>query len=139
MPDSSEMRRADGMAGASAVGDGAASAAGAGAGSRGGLGRFGFRRGGSWRRRSAGFAFGDGAQERAHLHGGAGLGIDRFNRAIGGRGHFHRDLVGLQLQQRLVPLHRIAFLLEPFGDGGFGDGLAHRGHFDFDGHMWLLK
>ena len=90
-----------------------AGAAGCRRGSRGGLGRLGFWRSGSWRRRSAGFAFGDGAQQRAHLHGGAGLDDDRFNRAIGRRGHFHRHLVGLQLQQRLVALDRIAFLLEP--------------------------
>ena len=137
MPDSSEMRLADGMAGASAFGarlrrgcDGAGAR-------RAWALRLSARRG--LAARGAGFAFGDGAQQRADLHGGAGLGADRFNRAIGGRGHFHRDLVGLQLQQRLVPLHRIAFLLEPFGDGGFGDGLAHRGHFDFDGHWGLLK
>ena len=50
---------------------------------------------------------------RADLHGGAGLDGDGFDRAVGGRGHFHRHLVGLQLQQRLVAGDRVAFLLEP--------------------------
>ena len=103
------------------------------------LGRFrlGGRRGLGGRRRTglcSSLAFGNGAQQRADRNGGAGLGRDGFDRAIGGRGDFHRHLVGLQFQQGLVAFHRVAFLLEPFGDGGLGYGFAHRGHFDFDGH-----
>jgi len=29
----------------------------------------------------------------------------------------------------------IAFLLQPAGDGGFGDGFPHRRHFDFNAHL----
>ena len=51
----------------------------------------------------------------------------------GGR-HFHRDLVGLEAGDGLVELHRIARLLEPFADGGFGDRFTESGDFDFAGH-----
>ena len=37
--------------------------------------------------------------QRADLDGGAGLGGNGFKGAIGGRGHFHRHLVGFQFQQ----------------------------------------
>ena len=88
----------------------------------------------------AGLAFGDGAEQRADLHGVAGLRREMDSmRAVGGRGHFHRHLVGLEFQQRLVARDRVAFLLEPARDGGFGDGFAHRGHFDFDGHDRSLR
>ena len=37
-------------------------------------------------------------------------------------------LVGGDLEQRLVPLHRIAWLLQPLGDGALKNRLAHLGH-----------
>ena len=37
------------------------------------------------------------------------------------------DLVGGDLEQRLVDLDPVAFLLQPAGDGGLGDRLTHRG------------
>ena len=53
--------------------------------------------------------------------------------AGGGSGHFHRHLVGLEFDQRLIGLDRIAGLLEPLADGRLGNGLAQRGHADL-GH-----
>ena len=44
---------------------------------------------------------------------------------------FQSDLVGLQLQQRLVQRDRVARLLQPFRDRRFGDRLAQRGDLDF--------
>src|SRR6185312_9443337 len=45
-----------------------------------------------------------------------------------GRGNLGVDLVGRDLEERLVALDGIARLLEPLGDGAFGDGFAHLGH-----------
>ncbi len=39
-------------------------------------------------------------------------------------------LVGRDLEQRLVPFHLVAELLEPLGERPFGDRLAHLGHED---------
>ena len=40
--------------------------------------------------------------------------------AGGGRGHFHRDLVGLDLEQIVARPHGVAGRLEPFGDLALG-------------------
>ena len=45
------------------------------------------------------------------------------------------DLVGGDLEQRLVGLHGVAFRLEPPGDRAFGDALAQLGHRDGDRHV----
>jgi hypothetical protein len=47
-------------------------------------------------------------------------------RAGDGGGDLGVDLVGRDLQQRLVNLDLVADLLEPAGDGALGDGLAER-------------
>lgn len=39
-------------------------------------------------------------------------------------GHFDRNLICLKFDERLAGGDEIAFLLEPAGDGRFGDGLA---------------
>ena len=44
------------------------------------------------------------------------------------------DLVGRNLEQRLVAVDRVADLLDPADDRAFGDRLAHLGHHDV-GHM----
>ena len=80
--------------------------------------RRGFRRGSdgfaAGARGGAGLgAFGDGAENRADLNRVAFLHRNGFDRAVGGRGHFHRHLVGFQFEQRLVARDRVAFLLEP--------------------------
>ena len=54
-------------------------------------------------------------------------------RAGGRRGHLGVDLVGGDLDQRLVGLHRVAHLLQPLEHGALGDRLAHLGHRDLDG------
>ena len=50
------------------------------------------------------------------------------------RRHVDRDLVGFEADDRLVHGNRFARLLEPFGDGAFGNGFAQSGDFDFGGH-----
>ena len=47
-----------------------------------------------------------------------------------GRRHFHRHLVGLDLEQIVAGLHRVAGRLEPLGDLALGDGLAELRHQD---------
>jgi hypothetical protein len=48
----------------------------------------------------------------------------------GGRGDLGVDLVGRDLDQRLVGLDAVALLLVPFEDGALGHRLAHRGQGD---------
>ena len=48
--------------------------------------------------------------------------------ARGGRGDLGVDLVGGDLEQWLVGVDLVALLLEPAGDGAFGDALAERRH-----------
>src|SRR6185437_934486 len=78
------------------------------------------RRGGS-----AG-AVGDLAEQRADRDRVAVFRRDVGEDAGGRRRHLDRDLVGLELDQRLVDRDRVAGLLEPFADGGLGDGFAER-------------
>ena len=52
--------------------------------------------------------------------------------AVGGGGHFHGDLVGLQLHDRLIALHRVADVLQPGAHHRFGAFLLH-GHDDVGG------
>jgi hypothetical protein len=52
--------------------------------------------------------------------------------------HLDGHLVGLELDQRLVGLDRVAGLLEPLADGRFGDGFAEGRDADFGGHVGFL-
>ena len=54
-------------------------------------------------------------------------------RARGGRGHLGVDLVGGDLDQRLVGVDAVAHLLQPLEDRALGDRLAHLGHGDLNG------
>ena len=47
-----------------------------------------------------------------------------------GDGNLGIDLVGRDLEQRLVAVDRVADLLDPADDRAFGDRLAHLGHHD---------
>src|SRR6185437_1511237 len=85
---------------------------------------------GSLGRRGGGAAFGDRTEQRADSNGGAVLGRDVAEHAGGGRRHFQRHLVGLELDERLVDRDRVARLLEPFADGRFGDRFAKGGDAD---------
>ena len=53
--------------------------------------------------------------------------------AAGGR-DFEADLVGLQLDQRLVRLDAVTGLLQPLGDRRLGDRFTERGYLDLDAH-----
>jgi hypothetical protein len=81
----------------------------------------------------------DFAEYGADLDGFVGLDVDRGQRARGGSGDLGVDLVGRDVDERLVGLDRVADLLAPFEDGSLGHGLAHRGHRDLDrrasGHL----
>ena len=70
------------------------------------------------------------AEQRADRDGLAVLDRDLGEHAGGRRRHFERDLVGFQLDQRLVDRDGFARLLEPFADGRFGDRFAKRGDAD---------
>jgi hypothetical protein len=61
---------------------------------------------------------------------------DLRQHAIRGRGDFHRHLIGDDLEQRLVFLHRVAHLLEPLPDlMGVAFGLVWGEHdLDRGGH-----
>ena len=54
-----------------------------------------------------------------------------FNRLVRTPGFesrdFHRDLVGLELDEGIARGNDVAFLLQPARDGGFDDGLTERG------------
>jgi hypothetical protein len=84
--------------------------------------------------RSTGLALGDMRQQRVDLDRLAVLGEDLAQRAGDRRGHFDRDLVGFQFDQRLVDLDGVARLLEPGADGGFADGFAKGRDADFSSH-----
>ena len=92
-------------------------------------GRFG---GGSRR------AFIDLPEQRADRDGFAILGDDVAERACGRGRDFDGDLVGLELDQRLIDRDGVAGLLEPTADGGFGHGFAERRHANFS-HDFFLK
>ena len=72
----------------------------------------------------------DGAQLGADLDGLVLVGLDLEQRARDGGGDLGVDLVGGHLEQRLVDGDLVARLLEPAGDGAFGDGLAECGEGD---------
>ena len=85
-----------------------------------------------------GSAAGAGAVGRRDLgeHGadvdGVALGdVDLHDGAGGGRGHLGVDLVGRDLDERLVLGDRVALLLVPLQDGAVGDRLTHRRHGHF--------
>ena len=75
----------------------------------------------------------DHRQHGADLDGVVLVDLDLHQRAGHGGGDLGVDLVGGDLQERLVDRHLVADLLEPAGDGAFGDGLAERGEGDFGG------
>ena len=61
------------------------------------------------------------------------VGLDLQQRAGDGGGDLGVDLVGGDLQQRLVDRDGVADLLQPAGDGAFGDGLPECREGDFGG------
>ena len=69
----------------------------------------------------------DHGQLGADLDGLVLVDLDLQQRAGDGGGDLGVDLVGGDLEQRLVDRDLVADLLEPAGDGALGDGLAERG------------
>ncbi len=76
----------------------------------------------------------DAAEHGAGSDGVAILGDDFRQDAGGRRVDFERDLVGFELDQRLVGLDGVAGFFEPAADGRFGNGFAEGGNEDFSGH-----
>ena len=141
-PDLRAMRRADGIAATATLGFGAGAGFGAAAAAwlrrrclaAAGFGAAVFR---SFRRRCtlvAAPALGDCAQDGADLNCVAFLDGDRFDRAVGRRGDFDRDLVGLEFEDRLVAGDGVALFLEPARNGCFRHGFAHGRDLDVDAH-----
>ena len=87
------------------------------------------------RLRRSGCAAADAGEGRTHRDGLVLLNQDLLQRA----GHRGRDLgvdlVGGDLEERLIDLDRVADLLEPPGDGALGDALAELGHRDGGRHL----
>ena len=69
----------------------------------------------------------------ADRHGVARLGEDLSHHPGGGSGNLGVDLVGRDLDDRLVGLDGVAWLLGPLEDHALGDRLAHGRHRDLDG------
>ena len=89
------------------------------------------------RRRGAGGCSPASPIDGHHLVDGDGLPLlvaDLQQRARGRAGDLGVDLVGRDLEQRLVALHLVAHLHQPAGDGALGDRLPHLGHHDFSCH-----
>ena len=84
--------------------------------------------GGEGRSGNGGAGFVDDADNGVDLDGLALLVADLLEDSSGGGGDFGVDLVGGDLEERLVALDSVAGLLEPLGDGAFEDGFAHLGH-----------
>ena len=87
--------------------------------------------------------FGAGLADHRHDDGVDGdglpfLDLDLGQHAGAGRRDLRVDLVGRDLEQRLVAVDRFADLLDPADDGAFGDRFAHLGHHDVGGHVSAL-
>ena len=75
-----------------------------------------------------GAVFVDGADDGVDADGRAFLDFDFAEGAGDGRRDFGVDLVGGDFEERFVTRDGVAGLLEPLGEGAFGDGFAHLGH-----------
>ena len=83
-----------------------------------------------------------GIQQCNHFTGAyrSTVALDDFHQhAIGGRGQFHHHLVGFDVDQVLIALDRLPFLLVPGHQGRFGYGFGELRHFDFDLHGDFLR
>src|SRR5205823_6245439 len=78
------------------------------------------------------FNFGQRRTDRDRL---AGVGKNLQQLAGCRRGHFRVHLVGGDLDQRLAFTHRVAGLLQPFGDGPLRDRLTHLRQGDLHGRL----
>jgi hypothetical protein len=88
-------------------------------------------------RRCRGVGF-DVGHHGADLDGVALGGQQLRDDAGGGTRHLGVDLVGRDVENRLVAVDRVTRLLVPLEDASFGDALAHLGHLYFDRHRSIL-
>ena len=91
-----------------------------------------FRRGRCGRGGAGGADDGHHAVDR---HGLAFLDADLRDHAGGRRRNLGVDLVGRNLEQRLVAIDRVADFLDPADDRALGNRLAHLRHHDISGHI----
>src|SRR5699024_2331669 len=82
---------------------------------------------------AGGVGVADARDDRTDVDGVVDLGEDLDQGAGDRRRNLGVDLVGGDLEQRLVNLDGVADLLEPLGDGALGDGLAQLRHLDVGG------
>jgi hypothetical protein len=94
-------------------------------------------RSGSRRSRSA--AITDTRKGRAHLDGLVFLDENFFNHAGHGGGDFGVDLIGRHLHNWFVDGNGVADLLQPAGDGAFGDALSECRKVDVRAHRDLFS
>ena len=87
---------------------------------------------------TAGRTYIDLPKQRADGDGLAVLGRDLAEHTGGRRRHFDGDLVGLELDQRLVHRDGVAGFLEPAADGCFRHGLAERRNTNFSHGIFPL-
>ena len=78
----------------------------------------------------------DGPQHRADGNAGTLGHLDLGQDPCGRRRHLQRHLVGLELEQRLIDVDRIAGLLEPLTDSCLGHRFTERRHRDLDRHLF---
>src|SRR5262245_47507917 len=57
----------------------------------------------------------------------------------GGGGKFDRDLLRLDHDNGFVLMYLLTRILEPIADFDFGNRLANRGHYQFNGHVRNLR
>src|SRR6185312_13106792 len=79
-------------------------------------------------------AFLEDADHVLAVDGVAGAVADFLQHAVGGSRHFQHHLVGFEVDQVFIALHRVARLLVPGGDGGIADGFGQYRNLDFDRH-----
>src|SRR5690625_2803906 len=73
------------------------------------------------------------AKQGADLNILAFLNLDLAQYPGGRRIDLQGDLIGFQLDQRLIFRHLVAFSLQPLEYGGFGNRFTERWHSDLDG------
>ena len=96
---------------------------------RGGAGASAERRAFGWRSGGgSAIGFANDADNGVDLNGVAFGNFDFLEDAAGGGGDFGVDLVGGDLEERLVALDLVTGLLQPLGDGSFENRFAHLGH-----------
>src|SRR5437867_10196125 len=91
-------------------------------------------------RRSRGLSIcADDANHCVHLNSSAFCDLNVLKNAGRGRWNFSVDFVSRNFEERLVALDFVSWLLQPFGNRAFDNGLAHLGHDNLSRHSLLPR